>query len=297
MAAPALFKKTRVIRIPAQATVTYVDNFLKAVRDVRAYENETIVFDLSATTEVSAVFVCFICGLLDMAQERNNKVQLKMPRNKTAAKTISKVKPLFKAVGRPSSTIAERMLQLRKITSNNPQDIQDIIGVLANNVKMSGELKFNALLVMTELLTNAIDHSGDRIFYVCAGAWGRSNSLHITALDFGVGIPSKIRTRYPEFVEDKAAVRTLLTEGLTTRIDREGGRGYRIIRDVLRANGGRLHLFTGKAKAIMRFDRNEYIYRTARKEFNGTCIDLQFDLEGRGFYVAAQDEMAEVGFF
>jgi anti-sigma regulatory factor (Ser/Thr protein kinase) len=290
-------KKNFVIRIPIQATVTYVDNFLKAVRVIRELENKTVIFDLKQTKEISPIFVCFICGLRDLAQQRNNEVLLVMPRSRPAAKTVQKIKPLFPSVGRPPLTVAERILQLRKVESNNPSQVQELVDSLALTAGMSNDLKFNVLLVLTELLTNTIDHSGDRMFYVCAGSWGRSRNLHITALDFGIGIPQKIRTRYPELKSDKALVERLLRRGgLTTRTDREGGRGYQIVREVLRRNGGRVHLFSGFAKAIMRFDRNEYIFRLARKEFSGTCVDLQFDLDGKALYTAATDH-EDVGEF
>ncbi|NUM89096.1 MAG: hypothetical protein HUU37_07830 [Bdellovibrionales bacterium] len=277
----------QVIPFPKQATVAYMDGFLQAVRRVRLLENSPIIFDLRATTEISPVFVCFICALRDLAQERGNSVSLYMPRNKRVASTVRAIKPLFRTVGRPSLRIADRMLQVRKITGNNPQPIEEILELLGDRsgLPIKPELRFNILLVMTELLTNAIDHSGERALYVCAGAWGKSRNLHITALDFGVGIPQKIRTRYLEYADDADAVRALLqTGGLTTRTDRAGGRGYKTIREVLQANRGRLFLFTGRAKAILRYDRYEHLFRRARKEFGGTCVDLQFNLDGGALY-------------
>lgn len=280
----AVFPATHVLSLPPQANVTYFDRFLKMARQVREIADAEIVFDLSQTRELSALSICFLCGLVDAAYDNGNSVKIRMPTNKRAASAVRAIKVLTKTVGRPKILIEERMCQLRKITTNNQQPVHDLVDLIGYQVDLSEDLKFNIKLALTELLTNAIDHSGEKAFYVCAGAWGRANYLHFAALDFGMGIPQRIRLRHPKYDDDREILNVLLTQGITTRSGREGGEGYRHIRKILRANEGRLHLFTGGAKAILRFDRQEYIYRKARKQFVGTCLDLQFDLNNGGPY-------------
>src|SRR5262249_35435164 len=112
--------------------------------------------------------------------------------------------------------------------------------------------------------------------------------LHLTLLDFGMGIPQKIRTRYPQYENDVMALKDLLKKGLTTRVGLEGGRGYRYIQEILRRNKGRLHIFSGRAKVVLKYDKGEYNYREARKAFTGTCVDIQFNVDAAGLeaYVA-----------
>jgi hypothetical protein len=154
-------------------------------------------------------------------------------------------------------------------------------------------LRDSVRLILTELLTNTLYHSGEKQAYACVGLWGRSRHLHIAFLDFGVGIPAKLRTRYPKLEDDGEAMRALLEKGLTTRQYIEGGRGYRYIQGILKTNGGRLHIFTGKAKVTLRYDRGEYVYRRARQDFIGTCVDFQVDLQGPAFYDVLKESTEE----
>jgi anti-sigma regulatory factor (Ser/Thr protein kinase) len=276
------------ISFPKQATIAYVDSFLKAVRGVLNAVNSRVVLDLSKTSEVSAVLICFLCGLVDMSQAKNNDVGVILPRNVRAAKAIRSVKELTRRGDSPIR-ITQRMCQARKITGNNNAYLQEILQLLAENIRISEKAQDSLLVVLTELLTNAIDHSGEKSCYVCAGTWGRSKSLHLTLLDFGMGIPQKMRTRYPEYDEDVEAIKALLKKGLTTRIGLEGGRGYKFIQEILRRNKGRLHIFSGKAKIVFKYDKGEYHFRKARRGFTGTCVDIQFNLESEGFDAVVEE--------
>jgi anti-sigma regulatory factor (Ser/Thr protein kinase) len=269
------------IIFPKQATINYVDNFLRAVREVRSISKSTILFDLRQTTELSSIFVCFICGLVDLAREFENEVEFKLPSHRKTADTLRAIKKIVPKAGRPALMLAERMCQLRKITSNNSGPIQEIVELTGARLGMSQDLKDDAQLLLNELLTNAIDH-GRSECYVCAGTWGKSEFVHFTVLDFGVGIPAKLRSMFPFLESDFSAVSTLLEKGLTTRIGREGGKGYKFVQDIMRRTRGRFSIYSGDAKASYRYDRGEYIAKKAHRTFGGTCVDLAFNLDHKG---------------
>jgi len=270
------------IQFPRQPTIAYIDSFLRAVRSVLDLREGELVLDLSRVVAVSSALMCFLCGLVDLSIGKKNRVSLVLPRNKKAASVVRSAKEMLKGDGPAQIRIAERMCQARKITGNNNAVLEEILRLIGENLRMSQAARDSLIVVLTELLTNAIDHSGEKSCYVCAGAWGRSRLLHLTILDFGMGIPQKIRTRYPQYDDDVDAVRSLLQIGLTTRTGLEGGRGYRFIQEILRRNKGRLHIYTGRAKAVMKYDKGEYNYRKARRSFTGTCVDIQFNLDAAG---------------
>ncbi|HSA59855.1 MAG TPA: hypothetical protein VLJ37_09245 [bacterium] len=276
------------IDFPRQPTIAYIDSFLKAVRGVLDLSEGEVVLDLSRSTEASSALICFLCGLVDLSLSKKNRVSLVLPRNKRVAEAVRAVQEIVKAEGSGRIRVAERMWQARKITGNNNAVLEEILDLIGGNLPISAEARSSLIVVLTELLTNAIDHSGERSCYVCAGAWGRSRLLHLTILDFGMGIPQKIRTRYPQYEDDVEALKDLLKKGLTTRVGLEGGKGYRYIQEILSHNKGRLHIFSGRAKVVLKYDKGEYRYRQARKAFTGTCVDIQFNLDaaGLGAYVA-----------
>jgi anti-sigma regulatory factor (Ser/Thr protein kinase) len=281
------------ILFPKQPTISYVDSFLKAVREVIQVTDSRVILDLSQTTEVSTAVICFLCGLIDLSYGKRNQISLVLPRNKRASRAILAVKELTRGPGRPAIRIASRMCQARKITGNNSAYIEEMLALLSEHLKISQSAFESLRVVLTELLTNAIDHSGERSCYICAGAWGRSRFFHLTLLDFGVGIPQKIRTRYSEYEDDQLAVRALLTKGLTTRVGLEGGKGYKFIQEILKRNKGRLHIFSGRAKIVLKYDKGEYHYKKARKGFTGTCVDIQFDLEEGGLDSLAKESITK----
>lgn len=276
------------INFPKQATVAYIDSFLRAVRNVIDVARSRVVLDLSATSELSSALICFLCGLVDISRSKQNLITIVLPRNKKSVKTIRMVQELTRCKDAPIR-IAERLCQVRKITGNNNAAIEEILLLLEENLKMSSSARESIFVVLTELLTNAIDHSGEKSCYISAGAWGRSRYMHVTLLDFGIGIPQKLRTRYPQYEDDCEAVRALLKKGLTTRTGLEGGRGYQFIQEILKRNRGRLYIFTGKAKTVLKYDKGEYNYRNARKGFTGTFIDIQFNIQERGFDSLAEE--------
>lgn len=185
------------------------------------------------------------------------------------------------------------MLQIRRIDSANNAILQEMLEALSYNFPIPHEAKASVITILTELLTNAIDHSGENRCYVCLGAWGKSKNLHLAFLDFGIGIPNKLRTRYPSYIEDIEAIKGVLQEKLTVREDRIGGKGYELIQNALKHNGGRLHIFSGRGKAVIKYDRREHDYKKAREPFNGTCIDIQYRLNGPHFYEKIQDNVEE----
>lgn len=275
-------KDIRIV-FPHQATVSYIDTLLKAVRQVLDVTEGHVTIDLSETSEVSAILICFLCALRDLSLGKKNIITLLLPRNKRAAAAIRSTQELFKSPDSPAR-IAERMCQVRKISGNNNAALEEILDLLKEAIPMTEDARSSLLVVLTELLTNVIDHSGEKFCYVCAGSWGKSKDIHVTILDLGVGIPQKIRTRYPGYEKDVDVMRVLMEKGLTTRVMLEGGRGYRLIQDILRENKGRLYVFSGRAKIAFKYDKGEYQYRKAHRTFTGTCVDIQFRPMGSALF-------------
>ena len=185
------------ITFPKQATLTYVDTFLKYIREARSHQGSNIILDLSSTAQITSLSICFVAGLFDILQAQNNHVSVLLPQNKKAAQLIRAI------VSNPPDKIyvADSFCQVRKITGNNNAIVREILALLSQNLKMI-QIDFDWLLtILTELLTNASDHSGEKSCYVCIGRWGRSREFHVTFLDFGLGIPNKIRTRFLQYGE------------------------------------------------------------------------------------------------
>jgi hypothetical protein len=234
---------------------------------------------------VSSLLICFLGAWIDLGRENGCDIKMILPRHKKCAEAIRAVKAINGSVGRPKISISQKMCQLRKFEEKNPNIVKDMIQPL--------EMRFHGAIqiVLNELLTNALDHSGESACFCAAGSWGRSDAYHFTFLDLGIGIPQKLRSRYPEFETDKEALQKLLAStGLTTRINKAGGFGYGHIKDIVGGNGGRLHVFAGQAKAVIKFDKGEWNFKVARRNFPGTCVDVQISLNGPIAYDADSEK-------
>jgi hypothetical protein len=83
-------------------------------------------------------------------------------------------------------------------------------------------------MAVGELCGNALEHGrNDLGAYIVADRLpGDSSGVAFAIVDLGIGIPEHIRTRYPEWYDDTAAIARALDEGVsgTGRPDR--GNGY-----------------------------------------------------------------------
>jgi signal transduction histidine kinase len=84
------------------------------------------------------------------------------------------------------------------------------------------DLEFQVLLVINELMQNAVDHSSSERYYVFAGIV--DNNLEIGVLDQGVGIPPKLEQKYV-CNSDNEYIELSFKEGISTRRLRKGGLG------------------------------------------------------------------------
>jgi anti-sigma regulatory factor (Ser/Thr protein kinase) len=211
-----------------------------------------------------------------------NENFITLPKSRRAADILRKVD----FSGATDGKLESQFLQVRNLTKDGIILIRDIVNLIGSNLHLSEGVMEAMRVLLSELFQNAIDHSGRNSCYVCAGIWGRSSHVHVSIVDFGVGIPNKLRTKYlgDNQNDDSAAVKLVLENGVTTREQRVGGFGYSFIKNFLQANKGRLRIYTGSAKADYNFARSEYFVVKKREMFSGTCVDIQINKDRKNFY-------------
>ena len=271
------------VAFPSISSVVRLDTLVKMSNKARAYHDRKLLFDLSEVKQLSPIFLCILAATVsDCARDLGNSVVIKLPKSRRAADILRKVNFISETGGR----IESQFLQVRRLTQNDIFSIRDIVELIAFNLRISDGVKEMMRVILSELFQNAIDHSGRNSCYVCAGVWGKSSHVHISIVDFGVGIPSRLRTKYGRDVgkNDSRAIELVLKEGITTRERRVGGLGYSFIQSFLRANKGRLRIYTGKSKADYNFMRSEYNIGGKREFFSGTCVDIQINKDRKNYY-------------
>lgn len=284
--------EVKKFEFPKSPKLKYVNTLIKFVSEVLQTKDEKVVFDLSKTEELDSLAIAYLCGLADLTLE-NNHLTVRYKSNKKIKSVIQILDDSITNKTFSDIEIGNNRFQFCKVTSNNSIFIDRMLTLLQGELSFGEETKGSLRVVLTELLTNAIDHSGERACYICLGRWPNSRYLHLVCLDFGVGIPTKLRTRYPELETDNLAFKIQHEKGLTTRTKRDGGKGYKLIRDILKANKGRLNIISNKAKVSYKYDKGDYKISNAKISFSGTCVDIQFNPSNSGFDKIILDQKIE----
>lgn len=135
-----------------------------------------------------------------------------------------------------------------------------------------------------EIYVNAFEHSHSTIgIFSCGQHYPNKNRLDLTAVDFGVGIPSNVRV----FVQDEnfpagKALEWAFQAGNTTKPNGMGrGMGLDLLRDFVRLNKGRLEVFSHDGYA--KITEAEEKYEARNSMFEGTILNISLQCDDRHY--------------
>jgi hypothetical protein len=149
---------------------------------------------------------------------------------------------------------------------------------------------------MWEIYNNAFEHSGTKIgVFSCGQYFKTSNELVLSVVDFGQGIPNKIRAFLRHQTgEDRASklagaycLKWAFTSGYSTCIDGVArGLGLDLLKEFIRVNQGKMEVYSNDGYAII--DRDGDRYFNTGFVFDGTIMHITLRRDER-FYIF-QDE-------
>jgi len=132
---------------------------------------------------------------------------------------------------------------------------------------------------MWEIYNNAFEHSGTNIgVFSCGQYFPNINELILTVIDFGQGIPSKIRRfakKDPraEALPASACLKWAFQRGTTTCIAGVArGLGLDLLKEFIRLNQGKLEVYSNEGYALI--DKNGERYENRNISFEGTVIHI-----------------------
>ncbi len=131
---------------------------------------------------------------------------------------------------------------------------------------------------MWEIYNNAFEHSGSEMgVFSCGQYFRKMKELLLSVIDFGVGIPAKIRN----FVSNdprardlpaKACLHWAFQRGNSTCEGVARGLGLDLLKDFIRINHGKLEIYSNNGYAIVDKDGERYENRDI--SFNGTVVHI-----------------------
>lgn len=152
-------------------------------------------------------------------------------------------------------------------------------------VQVSPLLKDAIVGKVWEIYANSFEHSGSAVgVYSCGQYYGAMNQLVLSVVDFGVGIPSKIRSFLhsdprSQHLLSSACLEWALQSGNTTSIQLgvARGLGLDLLKEFLRVNDGSLEIYSNDGYAIV--DRNGERYQDLNSSFSGTAVQIKLNCD------------------
>jgi hypothetical protein len=160
--------------------------------------------------------------------------------------------------------------------------VQDWIGM--GRIKLSAALKEAIVSTAWEIYANAFEHSQSGVgVFSCGQHYPRKHLLELTVVDFGCGIPDKVRTFLKRPAMSGAeALQWAFRRGTTTsQIGIARGMGLDLLREFVRVNRGQVSIFSHDAYAIIdsrlpQRKNREVIYGKSDVSFSGTIANIVF---------------------
>lgn len=152
-------------------------------------------------------------------------------------------------------------------------------------VQVSPLLKDAIVGKVWEIYTNSFEHSGSKVgVYSCGQYFQSMNQLVLAVVDFGVGIPSKVRSYLKS---DPRAAKLLSSSCLkwafqsgNTTSHQTGvarGLGLDLLKEFVQINHGSLEIYSNDAYAIV--DRNGERFQDMNSSFLGTAVLIKLNCD------------------
>ena len=157
-----------------------------------------------------------------------------------------------------------------------------------NWVHMSDGLRYALAARVCEIYVNAFEHSNSTVgVFSCGQHYPNLKMLRLTVVDFGMGIPGKIRAFYGDpTIIARSAMKWAFQRGTTTRPRAGGGVGLDLLKGLVRLNGGALSVFSHEGYAIS-FSKVER-YETRSSYFEGTMVTITLRCDERHYQLMSE---------
>lgn len=148
-------------------------------------------------------------------------------------------------------------------------------------VQVSQRLRDAIVGHMWEIYNNAFEHSGSDVgVFTCGQYFPHNETLVLSVVDFGQGIPAKIRGFFRQHADESlvarltgaSCLRWAFQAGNTTKVGEPGGSGLDLLKEFIRLNQGKLEVYSNEGYGII--DKDGERYENHAISFEGTVVHI-----------------------
>ncbi len=178
-----------------------------------------------------------------------------------------------------------------------PRDVNSIERYLANQWIGKGWIHTSNLLSekicgnVLELYANAFEHSSSEIgVFTCGQRFPKKNSLILTIIDFGIGIPQSLNDYFKESGESfygNSRLEMAFQDGFSTKKrERPRGIGLDLLKDFIQKNHGSMDIYSNNEYAHITSTEINYMIKDFY--FNGTAINIKLMCDEKYYLIEGE---------
>ncbi len=274
------------------------DTLFNLWRNVKEMELDVRI-DFSHCLFLKQNAVAFLGGLARLIESRGGKVIFDWNTLKNKIKINLSQNGFMYAFDHNVETWLGNSIPYKEYQYEPPDDIAEYLGshwLGRGCVNLSPSLQEAIIANVLEIYSNAFEHAQTNIgTFSCGQYYPKLNELKLTVIDFGVGIPYNVRLfGNNQTLPAKTTMQWAFQPGTSTRINGlRGGIGLGSLKNFIKANQGRLEIFSHEGYALI--DHNQEIYSDRQNYFEGTLINITIKCD-ESYYTLA-DETDNKPFF
>ncbi len=262
---------------------------------------EDIRFDFSHCNFLRPNAVAFLGGLARLIESRSGSCEFDWPTLRRGAVLTNLCQNGFAGIfGYPSPSWHGNSIPYRedeKLDMNGIMDYLTFNWIGKGWVHVSERLRDAIAGRMWEIYSNAFEHSGSAIgVFSCGQHYWRHNTLILSVVDFGQGIPAIVRSFLSQHVEAElvsklsgaTCLKWAFESGNSTSVDGVArGLGLDLLKEFIRLNQGKLEVYSNNAYAIVDKDGDRYENRNLN--FEGTAVHITLRCDERLYQFRDED--------
>lgn len=238
-----------------------------------------VVFDFTKCKFLRQNAVAFLGGIIRFIQHRGGNVSFRMSTFRKKVHNNLIKNGFLNTLGIDSSSEPGNSVPYREDKISDPDNIINYLNNmwLGNNwIHISDKLKDYIVGKVWEIYANAFEHSNSPIgIFSCGQHYPTKQELKLTVIDFGVGIPNKVKDHFKYFtLKNSKCLEWAFKSGTSTNNQQNRGSrglGLDFLKKFVKINNGKLEMFSGGYVLI---DKNNEKFLEPNFSFSGTIVNI-----------------------